>query len=242
MAIELINVGNIANDGTGDDLREAMIKINNNFEDLDLRDNEKTTVTNLGTGIGIFDNIVNYDIKLKSIIAGNNIGITSTPAGEIQIANTLQAYEQITIESNNSQSITITPPTPLKIFGGLGIAVTLDDTGKFVQISNTSTTIVRQDTDPTLGGDLDADAYNILSANNIQANTFTGNLVGNVTGLINGYDPSTIAPYFDNYFDFGAMGRTVNGILDWLIEDANVDFGTFPLPDTRTIDLGPIVT
>jgi len=29
MAIQTINIGNIANDGTGDDLREAFIKVNN---------------------------------------------------------------------------------------------------------------------------------------------------------------------------------------------------------------------
>ena len=31
MSIETINIGNIANDGTGDDLRQAFIKTNNNF-------------------------------------------------------------------------------------------------------------------------------------------------------------------------------------------------------------------
>ena len=35
MAINPINVGNAANDGTGDDLREAFIKINQNFQLLD---------------------------------------------------------------------------------------------------------------------------------------------------------------------------------------------------------------
>ena len=50
MAINLINIGNIANDGTGDDLREAFVKVNNNFEELDLRDNEKTTVCGKRSG------------------------------------------------------------------------------------------------------------------------------------------------------------------------------------------------
>jgi hypothetical protein len=35
MAIQNINVGLAANDGTGDDLREAFIKINQNFQNLD---------------------------------------------------------------------------------------------------------------------------------------------------------------------------------------------------------------
>ena len=35
MAVQTINIGNAANDGTGDDLREAFIKVNNNFADLE---------------------------------------------------------------------------------------------------------------------------------------------------------------------------------------------------------------
>ena len=34
MSIETINIGNIANDGTGDDLRSAFIKVNNNFKHI----------------------------------------------------------------------------------------------------------------------------------------------------------------------------------------------------------------
>ena len=37
MTITRIDVGNIANDGTGDDLRQAFVKVNNNFDELDLR-------------------------------------------------------------------------------------------------------------------------------------------------------------------------------------------------------------
>ena len=34
MANSIINIGTLANDGTGDDLREAFIKVNNNFSEL----------------------------------------------------------------------------------------------------------------------------------------------------------------------------------------------------------------
>ena len=54
MAIQTINIGTIANDGTGDDLREAFVKVNNNFTELDTRDPEKTTGANLGSGRGCF--------------------------------------------------------------------------------------------------------------------------------------------------------------------------------------------
>ena len=35
MAIQEINIGNIVNDGLGDDLRTAFQKVNANFSDLD---------------------------------------------------------------------------------------------------------------------------------------------------------------------------------------------------------------
>ena len=34
MSRQVINVGKALNDGTGDDLRDAFIKVNNNFEEL----------------------------------------------------------------------------------------------------------------------------------------------------------------------------------------------------------------
>ena len=45
MAVQTINVGVLANDGTGDDLREAFIKANQNFDDLDLRVASFTEIT-----------------------------------------------------------------------------------------------------------------------------------------------------------------------------------------------------
>ncbi len=45
MAISTINIGTLANDGTGDDLREAFVKVNNNFTELDVcRKYKKETV------------------------------------------------------------------------------------------------------------------------------------------------------------------------------------------------------
>ena len=56
MAIQTINIGTIANDGTGDDLREAFVKVNNNFTELNARSTESTTVANLGSaGEGVFE-------------------------------------------------------------------------------------------------------------------------------------------------------------------------------------------
>ena len=69
MAIQLIDIGQVANDGSGDDLREAFIKVNQNFEELDLRDDEQTTASNIGGagGVGVFSNRVNYDLQFKKL-------------------------------------------------------------------------------------------------------------------------------------------------------------------------------
>ena len=79
MAVQLINIGNIANDGTGDDLREAFIKANANFEELDLRDDEQTTASNLGsTGEGLFAQKLAYDLQFKKVVGGAGLTLTAT--------------------------------------------------------------------------------------------------------------------------------------------------------------------
>ena len=64
MAIQRINVGTLANDGTGDDLRQAFVKVNNNFDELDLRVVPQNNATNLGAGEGVYytkqDNTLNF--------------------------------------------------------------------------------------------------------------------------------------------------------------------------------------
>ena len=54
MSITTINVGTIANDSTGDDLRQAFVKVNNNFDELDLRVVPQNEAANLGAGTGVF--------------------------------------------------------------------------------------------------------------------------------------------------------------------------------------------
>jgi hypothetical protein len=53
MPIQTINLGNYANDGTGDDLRTAFKKVNENFEFVGTTA-ALTNGTNLGTGVRIF--------------------------------------------------------------------------------------------------------------------------------------------------------------------------------------------
>lgn len=73
MAIQTINIGNVVNDGLGDDLRTAFEKVNANFSDL----TQSLTVTarNIGGNgsVGIFAQKVGAELQFKSILAGKKI-------------------------------------------------------------------------------------------------------------------------------------------------------------------------
>jgi hypothetical protein len=80
MAIQQVNLGTYANDGTGDDLRTAFTKVNSNFSELD----NLTIVggTNLGAGSPVFATVVadagtGSKLSFRSLVAGTNIAVTN---------------------------------------------------------------------------------------------------------------------------------------------------------------------
>jgi hypothetical protein len=119
MAVQLINIGNVANDGTGDDLREAMIKINSNFEELDLRDDEQTSASNLGaTGEGIFAQRLNYDLQFKKIVGSDKITVASDLTTLTISADV--GLDTLTV-SGDTGSVVLDDVDTLAIEGGDGI-------------------------------------------------------------------------------------------------------------------------
>jgi hypothetical protein len=69
--LQTINVGNLVNDGLGDDLRTAFLKVNANFSEL----NTGLTITasNSGLGAGVFKQKTNNDLEFKSLVSGTKI-------------------------------------------------------------------------------------------------------------------------------------------------------------------------
>lgn len=70
--LQTINVGNLVNDGLGDDLRTAFQKVNANFAEL----NAELTITvkNTGdTGVGIFKDKVGSELQFKKLVAGTKV-------------------------------------------------------------------------------------------------------------------------------------------------------------------------
>ena len=64
MAIQTINIGTNPNDGTGDDLRTAFDKVNDNFAELLAVGGETNTASSLGIGEAIFAQKTNQDFLI----------------------------------------------------------------------------------------------------------------------------------------------------------------------------------
>jgi len=72
MTVQTINIGNVVNDGLGDDLRTAFQKVNANFSDLSAQ--LTITASNVGTvGVGVFKEKVGADLKFKKLVSGTKV-------------------------------------------------------------------------------------------------------------------------------------------------------------------------
>lgn len=233
MAVQLINVGNVANDGSGDDLREAMIKINANFEELDLRDDEQTTASNLGSiGESIFSNRINYDLQFKKIAAGDNIALVADDE-KITIA-----YDPTTLTvTADSGDTDLSGSASLTIAGGDGITTAIiNDT---LTITNNYVSDIVEDLSPQLGADLDAQGFNLNSVGSIDASTVTGAFIGGLTGNVHGYDIRDWSTW-NTGWDFGAVSEDYTSAIQFIVANTSIDFGTFGAPATGNVDLGSI--
>ncbi len=100
MAIQTINIGNVVNDGLGDDLRTAFQKVNANFNDLNVA--VLTTARNIGiSGAGFFAQKVGNELQFKNIVAGTRLTLEEYD-NRIIINNTQpDAFENITTQAGN---------------------------------------------------------------------------------------------------------------------------------------------
>ena len=256
MALEHINVGNFINDGTGDDLRTAFLKVNSNFDELSLQQGQNNTVANIGTGVGIYKEKTGVEFKLKSLIAGQGIDIVPDD-NEILIVSAHNAFVTVNADTGN---ITANGEQSINIVGGTGVNTAISGN---TLIINGSTYTIESDTTPVLGGNLNVNNYNIFNANTITSNTFSGNLVGNVTGTlsgqvfgnvlgnltgnVNGINVTSLNAKVNdldsmlNIFDFGFFNSIATNPIQWLLSNTVVDMGSIVSPNPSGIDGGSIV-
>jgi len=229
MTINYIDVGIVANDGTGDDLREAFIKVNDNFQELDLRIVEETVIDNAGVlGVGIYAGKIDGENIFKRLLAGSNINLNQN-ANTITI-NANDSLDQLIVVSD-SGTVTISRGQTLSIQGGQGINTRVNGQQLIVDLDNNG--ILVKDLTPTLAGNLNANNKNIQNANTISATTFSGELQGNVYG----FDVRDFGPYLTG-FDFGEFRAVYTNSLQFIMRKVDVDFGPFDPPSGDTVDLG----
>lgn len=240
MSLQQINLGTVANDGTGDDLRTAFQKIISNFNQLDARTPEATTVVNLGTGQGVFASKVADELRFKSIVGGQNVTLTAT--GQSITVDVNAGVTQFTVAAD-AGSVVVTENSTITIEGGR--LVTTQRVANSIIVNTSALGSIVEDTAPRLGGNLNADGFNLGSVGTIDATTVSGLFNGNLTGLVHGIDIRDINYYRvpNNSWDFGSIPATaVTNIFDWVFETYDIDLGNIGgIQVNKTLDFGPIV-
>jgi hypothetical protein len=169
MPIQYVNVGINPNDGTGDDLRSAFLKVNDNFQLLASIGGETNYGENVGGGSGqVYSTKLNEVLQFRTLAAGT--GITINQSGNvITIGNSFTTPASFTKLTNinvngNESSFTATGPgQEFKLRGTGAIQTTL--TGNTVTIDGVFQ--LSDDLAPQLGGSLTLNGKNIIGVGNI---------------------------------------------------------------------------
>jgi len=94
MTIQTINIGNIVNDGLGDDLRTAFQKVNANFTSL----NASLTITAANvndTGVGVFKEKLGTELRFKKLVSGTKMLLTDTDTSIVVNSTAPDAFIRI---------------------------------------------------------------------------------------------------------------------------------------------------
>jgi len=114
MSRQIINVGATLNDGTGDDLRDAFIKVNNNFTELyagglsgsniTVRNNTISTFQNslILSSVGTLPVIFNAN---NTVSISNTFASTSTTTGALVVAGGVGIGSALNVAGNINSSI-----------------------------------------------------------------------------------------------------------------------------------------
>jgi hypothetical protein len=133
--IQTINIGNLVNDGLGDDLRTAFQKVNANFAEL----NAGLTITaeNASNALpGVFLEKVNNTLRFRSLVNGTKILIEERP-GQLVINSTQEdAFIKFDTDSGSISASTYEQITLQ------GIAAPLSETGvKDIEVTTSGSSV-----------------------------------------------------------------------------------------------------
>jgi hypothetical protein len=242
MAIQTINVGLAANDGTGDDLREAFIKINQNFQEVESQIGI-ASAANLGSsGSRVYASTTESGtLQFRRLVAGTSMTLTELDNTIVFDANVPNSRFTI---SGNTGSLISGNGLNYNIVGADAINVVADENTKTITITGS----LAQDLSPVLAAGLDANSQNITGVNNFSATSITTNTLTSVSATTTNLTLTNIntlnyqerlGKYLDG-FDFGTIEQNHRSILDLVVAATDIDFGSFYGPSPLELDLGGI--
>lgn len=148
MAIQPINIGNVVNDGLGDDLRTAFQKVNANFTDLST--SLTITASNLGTaGEGVFKQKTGTDLEFRRLLAGTKITLDSFTDSIRINSSQPDAFTSITTNSGVivADNDSIPPTLDITIQGASSYTAPISgQTGRNIRVTKTSDQVISIDT------------------------------------------------------------------------------------------------
>ena len=168
LQVNLVNLGSYPNDGTGDDLRSAFVKSNQNFQSI--AENVVLNAVNLGAGTPIFVDKVNNTLRFRSISSAN--------------ANMAISYDSNGITLNVRDSIGRLEEDPNPTLNG-----TLILNGNNIEgFGNID--IIGNITAGTINGNFTGDFTGNISGDIV--GTLTGDVNGNVNGQVSDISNHTL--------------------------------------------------
>jgi hypothetical protein len=254
----LVDVGFVANDGTGDTLRDSFLKINGNFLYVGSRLGNAVTGTNIGsTGEGIYKEVVSSNLKFRKIDADGNLHIRLV--GDVI---TLEFKPNSAVDFHGQAITNAGAVTATSFSGPLTGNVTGSVSGNAGSVTNGvyttgDQTIAGNKTfSSTISGSVTGNAGTVTNGVYTTGNqnidgfkTFLqpihGLLSGNVTGYIRSPDETAYVDVSDlerriNTFDYGVINPVFVDPISYYLYATGTDMGTFNNPSEFGIDAGTI--
>ena len=254
----LVSVGQVANDGTGDNLREAFLKINGNFLYLGNRLGTDPSGANVGTtGESVFKEVVDFQYRFRKIDADGNLRVRLVGDVITLDFRPNSAVNFLGQNITNAGSVTATSFTgPLtgNVTGTVtgnagsvtnGVYTTGDQTISGVKTFNSTITGSVTGNAGTVTNGVYTNGNQTIDGFKTFTQPITGLLSGNVTGLIR--SPNQTA-YVDvsnlerriNTFDYGVINPVFVDPISYYLYAVGTDMGTFNNPSDFGIDAGTI--
>ena len=220
MAIELIDIGNIANDGTGDDLRTAFEKVNLNFVELDTNIDASIIGSNVGNGVGIFKQKVDNTLEFRTLDSGNNLSVSVV--GNKVVINTNFEDKDITVGS-------------LEVAGnGVGAPTTITQNNITTGTVNASSFI-----GSFIGTVYPPGPSRLVGIGSIEGFNPAYGTVGYEPARVDGISVQDLYRQV-NTIDLGSITGTFTDPISYLLNQVGIDMGTFTAPASFVIDGGSL--